>query len=299
MASKGPKTGTAASTPKPRAKAAPAKAETVKAEAAPAEAAGDKKSADSKPVAAKTAKPRTSKAPAKPAAPKEVKKPAASAAVATAQKPAAPVAPAQAEKPVEAVAPAPAAKPVEPAAKPAAETPKPVTETAKPEAEAAPAPVAAKPAPVRKKETTAMTTMEAMTEKTQTLIAEMNDRAKTAMEKNAKMVEEINEFTKGNVEAFVESSRIAAKGLEAFGQEAAEYGRKSFESATAALKAMASAKSPTDLMKLQSDFARQAFDSYVAEASKSTEAMLKLAGDAAQPISSRVAVATEKMKVAA
>jgi phasin family protein len=138
-----------------------------------------------------------------------------------------------------------------------------------------------------------------MTVDPKTLFADLNDRTKAAMEKSAKTVEELNDFAKGNVEAIVESSKITAKGLEALSQEAVEYGRKSFETATAALKSMAAAKSPTDFFKLQSDFFRGAFDSYVAEASKTTEAVIKLAGEAAQPISSRVALAAEKAKIAA
>ena len=135
--------------------------------------------------------------------------------------------------------------------------------------------------------------------KAQTLFAEFNDRAKAAMEKSAKAFEEMNDFAKGNVEAVVESSKIAAKGFETIGQDAAEYGRKHFEGATAAMKSFASVKSPTDLFKLQSDYMRSAFDSLVAETSKNAEAMLKLAGDVAQPLSSRAAVAAEKIKIAA
>ena len=135
--------------------------------------------------------------------------------------------------------------------------------------------------------------------KAETLFAEFNDRAKAAFEKGTKLFDDANDFAKGNVEAVVESSKIAAKGFEAFGQDAAEYGRKSFESATAALKSFAAVKSPTDLFKLQSDYVRSAFDSLVAETSKNTESLLKLAGDVAQPLSNRAAVAVEKIKVAA
>ncbi len=144
-----------------------------------------------------------------------------------------------------------------------------------------------------------MTTIENATDKAQALFAEWNDRTKAAVEKSTKLVEEANDFAKGNVEALVESGRIAAKGFEGLGQDAAEYGRKSFESATAALKNLAAVKSPTEFFKLQSDYFRGAFDSYVAEASKNTEALIKLASDAAQPLSNRVAVAAEKVKTAA
>lgn len=141
--------------------------------------------------------------------------------------------------------------------------------------------------------------MEATIEKTQALFADFNDRAKAQVEKNTKFVSEATEFAKGNVEALVESGKITAKGLETLGQDAADYGRRSFESATAALKSLSSVRSPADFFKLQSDYVRASFDSVVAETSKNTEAFIKLAGDAAQPISNRFAVAVEKVKTAA
>lgn len=149
------------------------------------------------------------------------------------------------------------------------------------------------------KEVKVMETLETNFAKAQAFFGEFNDRTKAAVEKSTKLVEEANDFAKGNLEAVVESGKITAKGFESFGQEAAEYSRKSFESATAVLKGLAAVKSPTEFFKLQSDFFRTSFDSYVAEASKNTEALIKLAGDAAQPLSNRVAVAAEKAKLVA
>lgn len=164
-------------------------------------------------------------------------------------------------------------------------------------------PVVAPAAAVVQKEAEIMETVQNATEETQAraqaMFADANDRTKTAMEKGSKMLEEMNEFSKGNIEALVELSKIAAKGIETLGQDAAEYGRKQLESATAAMKTLASVKSPTEFLKLHSDYMRSAFDAMVAETSKNTELMLKLAGEIAQPISNRVAVAAEKIKVAA
>lgn len=176
----------------------------------------------------------------------------------------------------------------------------PVVEAAAETATAAAATVEEKVVAPAIKETVKMeSTIENAAGRAQALFAEWNDRTKVAVEKSTKLVEDANDFAKGNVEALVESGRIAAKGFESLGQEAAEYGRKSFESATAALKNLAAVKSPAEFFKLQSDYLRTSFDSYVAEASKNTEAMIKLAGDAAQPISNRIAVAAEKVKTAA
>ena len=133
-------------------------------------------------------------------------------------------------------------------------------------------------------------------ERVQALFGEVSERAKGAYEKSVKLTEELTEFQKGNVEAFVESSKLAAKAAESLGQEAADYARKSFENSTAAMKTFASAKSPSELFKLQSDYMKSSFDAAVAESSKVTEVWLKLAGDVAQPLSNRLAVAVEKVK---
>jgi phasin family protein len=159
--------------------------------------------------------------------------------------------------------------------------------------------IAAAEAPAILKEPIMNATIQEAADKGQAYFADLNTRAKTAFEKGSKAIEDMNEFAKGNVEAVVESSKIAAKGLETLGQGYAEYSRRSFEGATAVLKNLAAVKTPAEFLQLHTDFVRGQFDSIVAETSKNTEAFIKLAGDVAQPISNRVAVAAEKIKVAA
>lgn len=137
------------------------------------------------------------------------------------------------------------------------------------------------------------------TSKAQAIWSDMNARTKSAVEKSTKLFEEMNDFNKGNIEALVESSRVAAKAAETLSQHAAETARKNFEQATAAMKSMASVKTPTELFQLQSELARKSFDDMMAEMSKTSETMLKLAGDVFQPLSNRFAVAADKFKAAA
>jgi phasin family protein len=137
------------------------------------------------------------------------------------------------------------------------------------------------------------------TDKANAMLGEMNTRFKSAFEKSSKLSEEMVEFSKGNVEALVASARIAAKASESIGKEAAEYSKKSLENTVALFKSFASVKSPTELFQLQSDFAKSSFDSAVAEASKLSESMMKVAGEIAQPLSTRYALAAEKIKTAA
>jgi len=139
----------------------------------------------------------------------------------------------------------------------------------------------------------------AAAEQIKTVFGDANARAKTAIEKSAKIVEELTELTRGNVEALVASSKVAAKGVETLSQDAAEYGRKRFEDASAAFKSFSDVKSATDFFRLQGDYARSAFDAAVAESARLSETVLKLAGDVAEPINSRYAVAAERVKTLA
>lgn len=199
------------------------------------------------------------------------------------------------------------AAPVEPIS-PAAADPAPVADIVEP----APLPdLAAEQEPVEQAVDAAATVQQgtiemattyeatAGTDKIQSMFGDANTRAKTAMEKSTKLMEEMTALAKGNVEALVETSKVAAKGAETMGQEAAEYSRKSFESATGAFKSFASVKSPTELFQLQSEYAKSSFDQAVAEASKFSEAYVKLMGDMFAPINGRIQVATDKIKAAA
>lgn len=258
----------------------------------------------------------SAKAEAAPAAPKAEPAKAADPVVAPKVAPAAApaVTPAPvAAKPVPAAkaeAPKPVAKVAEPKmAKPAAKPAKPKT-TIKQSAVPA-SPVAAKAAaPAIKKESKIMTTAEtittetkkaaeAMTERLKGLMGDMSTRAKTAYEKGTEMVSQASEFNKGNVEALVESGKIAAKGAQEMGQAYAEDAKKGFEELTAALKEMTTVKSPTEFIELQTKLVKKSFDTAVAQTSKNSEAFIKLAGDVFQPISNRVSVAVDSFKKAA
>lgn len=132
----------------------------------------------------------------------------------------------------------------------------------------------------------------------QAVFGDVNERARTQIERNTRIAEELTELGRGNVEALVASTKVAAKGVETLGQDVAETARKSFEEASAALRGFAEIKSPTDFFRLQTEFARGQFDSFVAESAKVSEALIKLAGDVAEPLASRYTVAAEKVKAA-
>jgi phasin family protein len=133
-------------------------------------------------------------------------------------------------------------------------------------------------------------------EKATEMFKDMNTRAKAAFDKAGSFAKDAAEFNKANLEAFVESGKIAAKGAQTAAQNTAELVRKNFEATSTLVKTAAAVKSPTELFKLQGDFARSQFDGVVAEMSKSSEFYLKLVGEVFQPIQSRYAVVAEELK---
>jgi len=132
-------------------------------------------------------------------------------------------------------------------------------------------------------------------DKFQALFAEAGERSQEIVRKSQKAAEELAEITKANVEALAEAGRIATAGARTIGQDALASGRESIEQASAAVKSLADAKSPTEFFQLQSELARASFDRAVAEGSKLTEQLVKLAGEAVQPLSTRASLNAERL----
>ncbi|HEX6603279.1 MAG TPA: phasin family protein [Sphingomicrobium sp.] len=128
----------------------------------------------------------------------------------------------------------------------------------------------------------------------QTLFAEAGERGQELANKSQKIAEELADLTRANVEAVVEAGRVAAEGARSIGQDVVAKQRDSVEQAADAIRSLAEAKSPTEYLQLQSDFARASFDRAVAETSKLTETLVKLAGEAFQPLSNRATANAER-----
>ena len=262
-------------------------------------AAASEKTVDAKPVtdavSAKSEAPVTAKAEpvvAKPAAAKPaVAKPAAKAPVKRAAKPAKTVKAAvkTAPKPIVAAKAKPIVAKTKTARKVAVKVAKPVS----------------KPATFisKLKDTTMATTVKKTTEDFSSKIqGAMNDaqaRAKTTFEKSQLAMGEMNSFSKGNLEAMVETGKVLASGMQTIGKNYVEEVKSAISTLQSDAKELTSVKSPKEFVELQSKLMRKYFDGVVAYNSKSAETALKLANEAFQPISSRVSLAVEKVRKAA
>lgn len=123
-------------------------------------------------------------------------------------------------------------------------------------------------------------------------------RAQDAMSKSSKLAEDAAAFNKSNVEAVVESGKIAVKNLETLRDESISFARKSFEDGSQAVKSLASVKSPAEFFKLYAENSKKAFDAAAAQASKNSELLVKMTNESFAPISNRMSVISSQMKVA-
>jgi phasin family protein len=126
------------------------------------------------------------------------------------------------------------------------------------------------------------------------LFTDVAGRGEEVAKRSRKAAEELADISRGNVEAFVEASRIAVSGAQSIGQDVVAKSRDSLEKTANTVRSFTEAKSPTELLQLQSDFARTAFDRFVEESSALTESFVKLAGEAFQPISNRASANVER-----
>ncbi len=99
---------------------------------------------------------------------------------------------------------------------------------------------------------------------------------------------------KDNIEAAFAAQAIAQKGFETIADEFAAISKKAAETQLANVRALLGIKSVQDMVEVQSGFARSAFDSAVAGATKVAELTAKVANEAAEPIQSRVTKVKEK-----
>jgi phasin family protein len=132
-------------------------------------------------------------------------------------------------------------------------------------------------------------------DKVQTLFAEAGERGQQLAERSQQATGELVDLTRANVEALVESGRIAAAGVQTLGQDAVARTREGFEQAAAQVKNLSQAQSATEYLQLQGEIARTQFDRMVADSSRFAESFVKLAGEAFQPLSNRAALNAEKL----
>jgi phasin family protein len=113
------------------------------------------------------------------------------------------------------------------------------------------------------------------------------EAVKDGFEKAAKGYEQFVTFSKDTAEAMLKSANAAGKGFESFNSEVFAYARKSVEDGVSATKAIMAAKSVDEAIQLQTEFGKNAFETYVDELAKFGDMALALARESAEPMQAR------------
>ena len=107
--------------------------------------------------------------------------------------------------------------------------------------------------------------------------------------------DEVQGAGKDGFDAAVSSFGEANQGFQAIATEIAAYSKKSFEDGTRAFEQLISAKSFEQAFAIQSQYAKKAFDAYVAQTAKLGEMYVDLARSAYKPVEQAVAKSATKV----
>lgn len=107
-----------------------------------------------------------------------------------------------------------------------------------------------------------------------------------------KNVEELQKYSKDSMDLAMKSFGSVSKSLQAIAVEMADYSKKSFEDSTAAVEKLMGAKTIEKALEVQSDYAKSAYEGFVAEATKIGEMYSDLAKETYKPFEGLMAKAS-------
>lgn len=105
--------------------------------------------------------------------------------------------------------------------------------------------------------------------------------------------ENVSKTGKEFVETAVKSTTAVTKSLQAIAAEATDFTRSSIENGSSHFEKLAATKSLDQVFELQNNFAKQAYEAFVAQAGKMSELYADLAKEAYKPFE-MIAVKTSK-----
>jgi phasin family protein len=104
-----------------------------------------------------------------------------------------------------------------------------------------------------------------------------------------KNFEDIQKLGKDNVDVAMKQFGTVSKGWQAIATEFTDYSKKSFEDGSAALEKLFGAKTLEKAIEVQSDYAKAAYEGFVAQTTKLGELYTDLAKESYKPLEGMLA----------
>ncbi len=106
-----------------------------------------------------------------------------------------------------------------------------------------------------------------------------------------KNVEDFQKFNKDQIEAATAATATLQKGIQQVATEASAFSKKHFETSAAAVEKLLGAKTLDAALQIQTDYAKSAYEAFMAQATKFGEMYSGFAKDAFKPVEAAVAKA--------
>src|SRR5882724_2599374 len=104
-----------------------------------------------------------------------------------------------------------------------------------------------------------------------------------------KNFEDIQKLGKENMDSCMKQMVTVSKGWQTIATEVADYSKKSFEDGSAALERLLGAKTLEKAIEVQSEYAKSAYEGFVAQATKIGELYTDLAKESYKPLEGMMA----------
>ena len=99
-----------------------------------------------------------------------------------------------------------------------------------------------------------------------------------------KNIEDFQKFGKEQFEAATSVGSAWTKGVQQIATEATDYSKKSFEASSSMMEKLMGVKSVEKAVEIQTEFAKQSYEAFIAQSTKFGELFTNLAKDSFKPV---------------
>jgi hypothetical protein len=102
-------------------------------------------------------------------------------------------------------------------------------------------------------------------------------------------IEHFQNFSKQQIEALTAYATTVSKGLQEIAAETTEYSKQAFSANSEVVEKLLGAKTIESAIQIQSDFAKAAYEGFIAKSTKINEILVKVASEAIKPAQNALA----------
>lgn len=135
---------------------------------------------------------------------------------------------------------------------------------------------------------TAARTTKSATEAFEQVTATSAEAVRENFDRGIAAMSEASAFGKENIEAWMASAAAAQKGFETISARSVAFSKQALENHVEAAKSLMTSKSVQEFVEKQNEYARGAFDAYVAELTSFSDLFSGVTREALKPINERV-----------